>query len=271
MRSTRWMLAAALVAVMVVSGCGGSGTSGGSAHSGDTNTTPEDSTPATVPSEPGTDTGDSEYAPVIDPADFVETIDNPYVPYRKGARWVYEGRTDEGVERIDVTVQAETKTVMGVVCTVVRDTVTIDGVLVEDTLDWFAQDKDGNVWYFGEDVKNYENGEVVDTEGAWEAGVDGALPGIIMMAEPTAGTEYRQEYYAGEAEDMGKVVQLDGRAEVPFGAYENVLVTDDWTPLEPDVLERKYYAKDVGMVLEETLRGGEGRIELIDFAPPSDE
>jgi len=203
------------------------------------------------------------YAPEIDPANFVSGIDNPFFPMTPGNTWFYEGETEDGLEHIEVVVLDETREVMGVESVVVHDTVTIDGEMVEDTFDWYAQDKDGNVWYMGEDVKNYKNGEFTDSHGAWEAGVDGALPGIVMWADPQPGEPYRQELYAGEAEDMAKVVRLDGEAKVPFGVYTDLLVTEDWTPLEPGFAERKYYAKGIGVVLEEIVEGGEGRMELV--------
>lgn len=201
----------------------------------------------------------------IDPADFVDKVDNPYFPLMPGTTYVYEGETDEGVERVEDYVTRETRNIMGVTCIVVRDRVTLDGELVEETFDWYAQDKDGNVWYFGEDSKEYEGGEVVSTKGSWEAGVDGAQPGIIMQANPQIGVSYRQEYYKGEAEDMAEVISLTESASVPFGSFDNLLMTKDWTPLEPGIAEHKYYAKGIGLVLEETVEGGTGRIELLNM------
>ncbi len=156
------------------------------------------------PIDPG-DGGD--YSVTIDPANFVPEIDNDRLPWSPGSKWVYESTGGEEVERIEVVVTDEKRTVMGVSTTVVRDTVTVDGALVEDTYDWYAQDQEGNVWYFGEETAEYEDGEIVSTAGAWEAGVDGALPGIAMEADPTVGDSYRQEYYPGEAEDMAEVVR----------------------------------------------------------------
>ena len=142
------------------------------------------------------------YPVTIDPANFVETVDNPYFPLTPGTTWVYEGESDGEAERNEVTVTDETKTILGVTCVVVRDVVLIDGEIVEDTLDWYAQDADGNVWYMGEAVQDFEDGELVSTEGSWEAGVDGAQPGIIMLADPQVGDYYQQELYEGEAEDQ---------------------------------------------------------------------
>jgi hypothetical protein len=197
----------------------------------------------------------------LDPADFTTRIDNPYWPMVRGRKWVYEAED----ERIEVTVTNKKKTVEGVEAVVLRDVVTgKDGGLVEVTDDWYAQDSAGNVWYLGEDTKEYENGKVVTTAGSWESGVDGAEAGIIMPAKPRPGLSYRQEYYEGEAEDSAEVLSLDETVEVPFGSFQNVLKTEDTTPLEPDVVEHKFYAKNVGPVLR-TSAGGGGREELVSF------
>jgi hypothetical protein len=208
------------------------------------------------------------YAPEIDPANFVSRIDNRYWPLQPGTTFVYEGSSDGESEHNEVAVTTETKTILGVQCVAVRDTVTVEGELTEDTMDWYAQDKDGNVWYFGEDSKSYENGKVASTEGSWEAGVDGAQPGIIMPADPKVGDEYRQEYYAGEAEDMAAVLQLGGTVTVPYGTFDDVLVTKEWSPLEPDVVEHKTYAPGVGLILAESIQGEQERLELVDVQGP---
>ena len=137
--------------------------------------------------------------------------------------------------------------------------------MAEDTFDWFAQDKDGNVWYFGEDSKEYEDGKVVSTEGSWESGVDGAKPGIVMKANPQVGDAYRQEYYEDEAEDMAEVVSLNEAVSVPQGSFENCLKTKEWTPLEPDIVENKYYAPGVGLVMEVAVEGESGKVELLEI------
>jgi hypothetical protein len=212
------------------------------------------------------DPGDGgHYSVSVDPADFVPEIDNERLPFSPGNKWVYESVGGEDVERIEVIVTDERRIVMGVSTTVVRDTVTVDGELVEDTYDWYAQDQEGNVWYFGEDTAEYEGGEIVSTAGAWEAGVDGAQPGIVMEADPTVGDSYRQEYYPGEAEDLAEVVRDGVSEEVAYGAFDDLIVIEEWSPLDPDVMEEKYYASGVGMVLETTIQGGSGRIELISF------
>lgn len=202
---------------------------------------------------------ETPYAPVINPADFVGVIDNPYFPRLSGARYVYEGVTEDGIEQIVIEVLNETRNVMGIPTTVVRDTVHINGELSEDTFDWFAQDKAGNVWYFGEDVSNYEDGKLVDKNGSWEAGVDGAQPGIVMWGDPAAhiGETYRQEYYAGEAEDMARVLSVSERVTIPLGSFDKVVQTYDYTPLEPDQQEHKFYVQGIGVIKEVNLKTGE--------------
>lgn len=193
-------------------------------------------------------------------------VDNPYFPLVPGTRWVMEGEGESAGEVTTTEVTEETKTILGVVCIVVRDEVTTDGELQELTHDWYAQDSAGNVWYFGEETAEYEDGEVSSTEGSWEAGVDDAQPGIFMPADPVIGVTYRQEFYAGEAEDLAKVVELGATADTPAGNYTDVLVTEDWTPLEPDVIERKFYAPDVGLVMERQISGGSGLNRLVEVA-----
>ena len=205
---------------------------------------------------------DNYYVPVIDPENFVDSISNPYWPMIPGTTWNYEGTDNEVTETIDMEVLSETKTIMGVTCTIVRDRVYEDGSLVEDTYDWYAQDKQGNVWYMGEDSKEMEDGKVVSTEGSWEAGVDGAQPGIIMWADPFPGIPYRQEYYFEEAEDWAQVIDILDSLQIGIGTFYHVVKTKEWTPLEPDFEEHKYYAPNVGLIKEEVIRGGSGVVEL---------
>lgn len=203
----------------------------------------------------------------VDPDRFGGPVDNPWLPLAPGTTMTYETDTADGLQRTVVTVTGDTREILGVDCLVVRDTVTLDGELVEDTYDWFAEDDGGNVWYFGEDTKDYEGGRVVGTEGSWEAGVDGAEPGIVMEADPAVGDAYRQEHYAGHAEDEAEVVGLDGTVTVPYGSWRDVLVTEDTTPLEPGLVEHKHYARGVGLVLAVDLRTGE-REELVSVEGP---
>ncbi|HET7273199.1 MAG TPA: hypothetical protein VFI90_19185 [Rubrobacter sp.] len=203
------------------------------------------------------------YSPNIDPADFTTKIDNKYFPLKPGTTFVYKGTTQDTTEGDVVAVTSDTRNIMGVECVIVKDTVTEDGKMTEQTYDWYAQDKEGNVWYFGEDSKEYENGKVKSTGGSWEAGKDGAQPGIIMPADPKVGHTYRQEYYKGEAQDMARALKLNGSARVPYGSFDHVLVTDEWTPLEPNIAEHKYYAAGVGNVLEIATKGPQERLELV--------
>jgi hypothetical protein len=212
----------------------------------------------------GDDGGGTEpVLPSVEGVTFVDAVDNPYFPLPVGARWVIEARTDEGLERIEVEVTADTREIQGVTATVVRDTVTVEGEIVEDTYDWFAQDEAGNVWYLGEDTCEFEDGVCVAMTGAWEWGVDGALPGIIMPANPAVdGRPYYQEFYEGQAEDVGEVVEVGVSVSVPAGTFDDCIVTRDTTPLEPDVQERKTYCAGVGNVL---IEDGEVSEELIEY------
>ena len=206
------------------------------------------------------------YDPEIDPASFVDGIDNPYAPFRIGSRWVYEKEGEEGLEHIEIEVLPETREIEGVECTTVRDRVWLDGELVEDTLDWVAQDTEGNVWYFGEIAQNFEDGLLVDLEGSWEAGRDGAKPGFWVKAAPQEGEVYRQEFLLGEAEDVVEVLSLDAVVPVPFANGSPVLQTRDTTALEPGVEEYKFYVPGVGVVLEVDPETGE-QLELIEYTP----
>lgn len=201
-------------------------------------------------------------APSTSPSNFVSSIDNPYFTLKTGATYTYETKTDEGTEKNIVIVTNQTKTVQGIATVVVWDRVWLDEELIEETYDWYAQDKSGNVWYFGEDSKEYEDGKV-STEGSWEAGVNGAEAGIIMKANPAVGDSYRQEYYKGHAEDMADVVSLNQTVTVPYGSFSDCLQTREWSKIESDLNEHKYYCKEVGGVaLEVVIDGGE-RSELL--------
>lgn len=206
-----------------------------------------------------------EYSPVINPDDFVEVIDNPYFPLTPGTTFFYEGESEDMLIKNEVFVSNETRVVMGVTTTVIRDKVWEDGELVEETYDWYAQDKDGNVWYFGEDSKDYEDNKVVSTAGSWEAGMGGALPGILMKGGPQVGDVYRQEYLKGEAEDMAEVLSLDESITVVYGSFDNCLKTKEWNPLEPGIEENKYYAPGIGALLEMEIMGGDEKLELVNI------
>jgi hypothetical protein len=202
----------------------------------------------------------------LDPTQFTTRIDNRWWPMRPGSRWVYRETDGQGTpQRVVVTVTDKTKPIIGIQARVVHDVVTEDGQLVEDTYDWYAQDAKGNLWYLGEDTKEYEDGKVTTTEGSWQAGVDGAQPGILLLADPKRAMAYRQEYYKGQAEDAAQVLSLDMRAKVPAGLFGHVLATKEYTPLEPNLVEHKFYAPGVGPVLAITVKGGSGRMELLRF------
>jgi hypothetical protein len=209
----------------------------------------------------------------LDPADFTPGSDHPLFPLEPGRRWVFrETTTEGGVARAVVTVTSETRTIAnGVEARVVRDTVSEDGELVEDTRDWYAQDSAGNVWYLGEDTAEFEDGKIASREGSFEAGVDGALAGVIMPADPDPGMSYRQEYYHGEAEDNGEVLATGQQAKVVAGHYDRALLTADTNTLEPRVLEYKLYAPGVGLVLAVDASGGSAREELVSTRTVGDE
>jgi hypothetical protein len=202
----------------------------------------------------------------LDPADFTTEIDNPYWPLKPGSHWVYRETNAEGdVQRDDVTVTGRTKTIIGIEAVVVHDVVRQGGQVTEDTFDWYAQDSAGNIWYLGEDTKEYENGKLKTTEGSWEAGVDGALAGVIVPASPMPGLTYREEYYKGHAEDGAEDLSLTAHADVPGGTFDDLLQTRNFSPLEPDLVEEKFYARGIGVVLEITVSGGSDRSELLSF------
>ena len=202
----------------------------------------------------------------LDPATFTTEIDNPYWPMEPGTRWSYvETDPDGGESTVDVTVTGETKEIAnGITARVVRDTVRSGGEIVEDTFDWYAQDDAGAIWYLGEDTAEFEGGEIVSREGSFEAGVDGALPGIAVPADPEPGMAYRQEYSAGQAEDSGAVLSVEELVEVPYGRFSEALLTRDTNALEPTAAELKFYARGVGPVLTLDVSGGNGREELVD-------
>ncbi|HEY7399760.1 MAG TPA: hypothetical protein VH989_02560 [Actinomycetota bacterium] len=202
-------------------------------------------------------------------ASFTTVIDNPLFPLPIGATWVYRGMRD-GVSQTDrVTVTSHTKVVDGETVLVVRDVAKHGTRLLEKTFDWYAQDDLGAVWYFGEDTATYgPNGHVTSTEGSWTAGVDGALRGIIMEADPQVPDGYRQEYYAGYAEDSAWVLSLGNAVTVPYGRVHHVLRTMEWSPLEPDVVDQKYYARGIGIVKEVAVAGDQEVAKLVSFVTP---
>ncbi len=203
------------------------------------------------------------YDPVINPEDFTIKIDNPYFSMPVGKKMIYEAQTEDGLERVEIAITGETRRIMGVETLVYHDREYLDGELVEETKDFIAQDKDGNVWYFGEEVDNYEDGKLKDHDGAWRAADAGAKPGIWIKAKHRVGDSYRQEYWRGEAEDMAKIVATGVTVTTSVSTYQNCTKTYDWTPLDPEAMEYKYYCPEVGgVVLVEDLSSGE-RVVLI--------
>lgn len=205
----------------------------------------------------------------LHPADFTTKIDNPYWPMSPGSKWVYRETDTKGTkEKAVVTVTHKTKTIAnGVTARVIRDVVSEKGRPVEITNDWYAQDKQGNIWYLGEAVRNYKHGKLVDRAGSFEAGVKGAQAGVAMPANPVPGLSYRQEYFQGVAEDKAAVITVgQEQVEVPFGYFnKNVLMTRDLVPTEPKVQELKFYAPGVGPLLSMHTDGTGGRAALISY------
>jgi hypothetical protein len=247
-------LAVALLCLIALAGC--------SAQPWNTSSTEQSGT-GTLRTTPGSALPQSDEPVELDPAAFTADITNPWFPLEPRTRWTYRETGENGeVVRVVVTATPVTRRIAnGVTARVVRDTVTLDGELIEDTFDWYAQHDDGTVWYLGEDTAEFENGEITTRAGSFEAGVDGAEAGVIMPAAPDVGMAYRQEYYEGEAEDRGEVLALGQLAGVPAGDYDDLVQTADTTPLEPDLLEHKYYARGVGLVLTVDKAAG-GREEL---------
>ncbi|HEY1276235.1 MAG TPA: hypothetical protein VGF25_15075 [Thermoleophilaceae bacterium] len=206
------------------------------------------------------------YHPRIDPADFVRRVDNRWFPLKPGTGFHYRGVAEDGTtpQRDDMIVTHRTKTILGVRCTVVRDTVSSRGRTIERTFDWYAQDRYGNVWYMGEDSRERVHGRFVTGDDSWQAGVNGAQPGIIMPGRPRRGDAYRQEYYPGHAMDQARVLGKGGPVTVPYRSFKMTLATVETAPrLDPGVRERKYYVAGVGDVLERTVHGNRERIELV--------
>ena len=209
--------------------------------------------------------GGGLYDPAIDPDDFTDIVDNPYLPFPEGAQWEYVSETDEGTETILITVLEERREILGVECISVRDVVYLEGEPVEDTIDWFAQDDEGNVWYFGEISFNYDDGFVEDVEGSWLSGVDGAKPGIVMLGDPMLGVTYRQEWLLNEAEDAATVLGVGVTVDVGGTTYLNCVETHDFLPPEPDASETKYYAPGIGFIYE-TKADSDETVELVSYS-----
>ena len=200
------------------------------------------------------------------PADFTARVDNPWYPLTPGTVYVYRGVKDGKPARDVLTVTHRVKRIAGVPCVVVEDRLYLAGKLHERTTDWYTQDKRGNVWYFGEATAELgKNGKVTSTEGSFQAGRDGARPGIFMPARVRVGYSAKQESYKGHAEDYFSIVSLLPTAlRLPATASSHVLLTKEWTPLEPGVLDHKFYVRGIGLVVEMAVKGGNERLELVD-------
>ncbi len=195
---------------------------------------------------------------------FTARVDNPRFPLRPGTVSVYTGMKDGQRARDVVTVTHRVANIDGAPCVVVKDRLYLNGKLAERTTDWYSQDRRGNVWYFGESTAELDaHGRVTTTEGTWRAGRDGAKSGIYMPARPVPGRTGRQEYYKGHAEDHFEVLSLHARVYVPYASSRNALLTKEWTPLEPGVVDHKLYVRGIGTVLEQTVKGGDERLELV--------
>jgi hypothetical protein len=207
----------------------------------------------------------------FDPANFPTgaTVTNPWFPLIPGTVFVSKGIKD-GKHAIDtVTVTDRTKVIAGVTTRVIEDRTTLDGVLSERTTDYYAQDQAGNVWYIGEDTAELDShGNVLNREGTWHAGVEGAVPGIYMEADPIVGHTYQQELLPGHAEDHYEVISLTASVHVPYGAFENAQRTKEWTPLEPDVLDNKFYVRGIGQVREVAIKGPKETLSLVSIKKP---
>jgi len=200
------------------------------------------------------------------PARFSARVTNPWYPLLPGSVYVYRGVKDGKPSREVMTVTNRTRTIDGAPCVVVSDLLYLRGRLEERTTDYYTQDSQGRVWYFGEKTAELDRqGHVKNTSGSWLAGVNGAKPGIFMFAHPRPGQSARQEYYKGQAEDHFQVLRLNVSAKVPFRSFRHAMLTKEWTPLEPGVIDHKYYVRGIGTVLERTAKGPLERNELVSF------
>jgi hypothetical protein len=207
-----------------------------------------------------------DYHPHIDPANFSPNVTNKLFPLTPGQTLVYTGIEDEQKVLDLVVPSRRTKLVDGVRARVVEDRVYLDNVLAERTSDYYAQDRCGNVWYFGEDTAELDrHGKVVDTEGTWHAGVDGAQPGVFMQAHPQLGRKFRQEWYQGQAEDVFKVIDRSAAVTVPYGSFRHALRTEETNALEPNVLDNKYYVRGIGEVAELSVKGPRETLKLVEI------
>jgi len=246
----RRILLPAIAAGMMSAAC----TSSGASH-----------TPTSAAAPTGSSSSPSPaYSVTYSPTDFSADITNPFFPLKPGTTLIYRGTRDEEPAYERFFISTETQKIDGIPCRVVLDRLWLSGILHETTRDFYSQDSKGNVWYFGEDTAEIdEHGNMISTEGTWHSGDAGALPGIFMPANPVVGESHRQEYRAGHAEDFFQVVDLSAPLTVPYRHFDNALLTKEWTPLEPDTLDHKYYVRDIGEVKEVTVKGGQEELALV--------
>ncbi len=262
------ILGALFLGTIVLAGCGQQQANQNQQSQNQAQKSPA-TTSQTTPTEKPSFTNNAEatdYSPVIDPKNFTTTIDNKYFSMKPGTVMTYEGTKDGEYQKTIVTVTNETKVIMGVTCVVSTDIVyDKSGQVVEDTADWFAQDTDGNVWYFGEALKDYENGKLSSTDGSWEAGVKGALPGLIMKANPQVGESWKQEYWKGQAEDKAQVLGINESTIVNGKTYTGCVKTKDWSGLEQGIFENKFYCPGdaANVVYALTVEGGSEYSNLV--------
>jgi hypothetical protein len=202
------------------------------------------------------------YSPSLEPANFITTVNNRYFPLKPGTAFHYQGFKDAASQTDDMVVTHQKKQILGITCTVVRDTVSENGKPIERTFDWYAQDKQRNVWYMGEDSFELKNGRFARADDSWKSGVNGAKPGIIMRGNPRPGNVYRQEYYPRFALDQARVLGFKASMKVPQGTYNRPLATVEWSPTDPQ-LERKYYAAGIGEIQEQVVAGGHEGFKLV--------
>jgi len=250
---------AALAAALLTAGCGSGATS---------STTPQSSPSTTLTATPVATITAAPGWQNAAPSDFGTTIDNPWFPLKKGASWVSKGVKD-GKPTLDTyVVTGQAKVILGVTCSVIKDTLTVHGRPIEATSDWYAQDKQGNVWYFGEDTKEFDAaGNVTSTAGTWQSGVNGARPGIFMPADPQVSQGGYQEYLSGQALDRFRIISMTASVKVPAGSFAQAMQTRETTALEPGVVDHKVYVKGIGQVAEQTVKGPKETSFLVSYKP----
>jgi hypothetical protein len=257
------LVGAVVLGLTALGGCGSSGGGTSGATTTTSSSTPASTTTASSKSATQLASTHGTYSPTIRAADFASTVDNPYWPLKPGTGFHYKGVRGTTPQRDDEIVTHRTKKILGIPSTVVRDTVSDPSGPVERTLDYYAQDKAGNVWYMGELSLEKQNGKFVKASDSWLSGVNGGEPGIIMPADPQPGDLYRQEYYPpGKALDEARVLSRNGSVMVPNGSYSHVLVTSEYSPLEPQT-EQKYYVKGLGEAAEKVVKGHHEEFKLV--------